>query len=163
MTSCAAAYQRAGKLDEAEVLLRDLLERRRKRTDSIGQIGLAGTLTYLSNNLLLQNRPAEAEPLAREARALFERNRIKDREWSVSYLTNLLGSSLLGQKKYADAEPLLLQGYEGMKQAEATMVVPLRFRLTEAGERVVRYYEETNQPEKAREWRERLRQDQLKK
>jgi hypothetical protein len=27
---------------------------------------------------------------------------------------NMLGSSLLGQKKYAEAEPLLQEGYEGM-------------------------------------------------
>jgi serine/threonine protein kinase len=163
MTSCAAAYQRAGKLDEADVLLRDLLERRRKRTDSIGQIGLARTLAYLSQNLLLQKRPTEAEPLAREALALYERSRTTDREWLLSYLTNLLGGALLGQKKYADAEPLLLRGYAGMKDAQATMPVQHHFRLTEAGEWVVRYYEETNQPEKAREWREKLLKDKSKK
>src|SRR5262249_21360682 len=32
-----------------------------------------------------------------------------------------LGAALLGQKKYADAEPLLLAGYEGMKQREKTI------------------------------------------
>ena len=34
---------------------------------------------------------------------------------------SLLGGALLGQKKYADAEPLLLPGYEGMKQRETTI------------------------------------------
>ena len=76
---------------------------------------------------------------------------------------NLLGGTLLGQKKYAEAEPLLLQGYEGMKQREKTIVGQWRYRLTEAGERLIRYYEETNQPEKAREWRERLLEDKSKK
>lgn len=30
----------------------------------------------------------------------------------------MLGESLLGQKKYAGPEPLLLKGYEGMKARE---------------------------------------------
>jgi hypothetical protein len=57
---------------------------------------------------------------------------------------------------YAEAEPLLLQGYEGMKQGETTMIAPWRYRLAEAGERLIRYYEETDQPKKAREWREKV-------
>ncbi len=51
---------------------------------------------------------------------------------------------------------MLLQGYKGMKQGEATTVAQWRYRLTEAGERVVHYYEETNQPEEAAEWREKV-------
>jgi serine/threonine protein kinase len=152
----AHAYQLAGKLDQADRLLRRKLELQRKRVDSCGQIRQARTLEFLILNLLLQDRPAEAEPLAREALALYEKNHTTDREWRRPYVMNLLGGALLGQKKYADAEPLLLQGYEGMKQAEATLVVPWRYRLTEAGERVIRYYEATNQPEKARTWREKI-------
>jgi hypothetical protein len=49
-----------------------------------------------------------------------------------------------------------VQGYEGMKQNEATMHGNWRRRLAEAGERVVRFYEVTNQPDKARLWREKL-------
>jgi hypothetical protein len=29
--------------------------------------------------------------------------------------------------------------------------------LTEAGERLIRYYDETDQPQKAREWREKMK------
>ena len=38
----------------------------------------------------------------------------------------------MGQKKHALAEPLLIAGYEGMKQREATLPGAARFRLTEA-------------------------------
>ncbi len=31
----------------------------------------------------------------------------------------MLGGALLGQKKYAEAEPLLLKGYEGMKSGRS--------------------------------------------
>ena len=100
--------------------------------------------------------------MAREAIDLYEKNEKKrpdESDWILPHAKNVLGGALLGQKKYAEAEPLLVQGYEGMKRAEATMTAQWRYRLPEAGERVVRYYEETGQPEKAREWRERLLKD----
>jgi len=39
----------------------------------------------------------------------------------------MLGGSLLGQKKYAEAEPLLLSGYEGMKQREVKIPPEVKF------------------------------------
>jgi tetratricopeptide (TPR) repeat protein len=162
--SCARAYQRAGKLDEAYRLLARTLEHDRQRRDSPGQQSLAHTLEHMSLIVLLQNRPAEAEPLAREALALWENNPTEvEAEWRRPYTISLLGGTLLGQKKYADAEPLLLQGYEGMRRAEAMIIAPWRFRLAEAGERLVRFYVETGQPEKARAWREKLQEDTSKK
>jgi hypothetical protein len=68
----------------------------------------------------------------------------------------LLGGSLLGQKKYADAEPLLLAGYEGMKQREDKIPPVGKIRLTEALERLVQLYDATEQKEKAAEWRKKL-------
>lgn len=38
--------------------------------------------------------------------------------WTTFDSKSLLGGALLGQKKVADAEPLLLAGYEGMKKRE---------------------------------------------
>jgi len=156
MTVRARAYQRAGMLDKADLVLRELLAIRRKKGEGL-RIQLIRPLQYLSLNLLLQNRPAEAELLAREALAFYEKNPNCDFEWQGPYVINLLGGTLLGQKKYAEAGPLLLQGYEGMKQVETTIVAQERYRLAEAGERVIRYYEETNQPEKARAWREKVK------
>jgi serine/threonine protein kinase len=163
MHSWALACLRAGKLDEAESLLRKLIQLQRQRTDSLGKIRLAQELSRLSLTLLLQNRPAEAEPLAREALAIYEKGHNRERVWRLPYVMNLLGGTLLGQKKYAEAEPLLLQGYQGMKQGQARIIGQERFHLNEAGERVIRYYKETNQPEKAREWHERLLKDDSKK
>ena len=156
MMTCARAYQRAGKLKEADRILRDLLERDRKRGGLMGQISLFVTLEFLSVNLLLQNQLEEAELLAREGLAIYEKDHPGEIEWRGPYLKNVLGGILLAQKKYKEAELLLVQGYEGMKQGEALIIAPWRYRLTEAGERVIRYYEETNHPEKAREWREKI-------
>ena len=41
--------------------------------------------------------------------------------WTTFNTKSLLGGAQLGQKKYADAEPLLLAGYDGMKQREKTI------------------------------------------
>jgi eukaryotic-like serine/threonine-protein kinase len=38
--------------------------------------------------------------------------------WTTFNGRSQLGGALLGHKRYADAEPLLLKGYEGMKQRE---------------------------------------------
>jgi hypothetical protein len=53
--------------------------------------------------------------------------------------------------------PLVLQGYEGMKQREAKLPPLNKWWLTETVERIVRLYEATNQPEKARVWWERAK------
>jgi hypothetical protein len=61
---------------------------------------------------------------------------------------------LLAQKKYEEAEPLLLQGYEGMKQRQ--LPASARPRLAEALERLVQLYEATNRNEEAAHWRREL-------
>jgi tetratricopeptide (TPR) repeat protein len=157
-------YQKAGRLDEADHVMRVLADVLRQR-GARGESELARNLQLLSANLLLQHRYCEAAQTAREAIALCEKNEKKHDEidWYLPYAKNVLGGALLGQKKYAEAEPLLVQGYEGMKRAEAVIIANWRYRLPEAGERVIRYYEETNQPEKAREWRERLRKEKSQK
>ena len=151
----AQVCQRAGKLDRADQLLREVLEHTQKRADSIGrQYTRANILGWLSRNLLLQERYDEAEPLIRETVAWF-----KLRQPDVIrgfYWMTIHGAVLAGQQRYAEAERLLLQGCEGMKQRETIAVGNEWRQFAEAGERVVHFYEVTNQPEKAREWREKL-------
>jgi serine/threonine protein kinase len=151
MLTFAQACQRAGKLDRADQLLRDALEQLQKTKDSLNwQNGTANALGWLGVNLLLQERYGDAEQVLREAIGI---NQIeKNRHY---YWVSALGAVLLSQKRYAEAEPLLLQGYEGMKSVEASLRAGRR-RLNEAGERVVRFYEATGQPENARAWREKL-------
>jgi hypothetical protein len=63
---------------------------------------------------------------------------------------------LLGQKKYADAEPLLLAGYQGMKQREKTIPPQGSTRIPEALERLVQLYEATGKQDEAAKWRKEL-------
>jgi hypothetical protein len=75
------------------------------------------------------------------------------------YRVNLLGAILAGRQRYAEAEPPLLRDFEGMKEREAILPAGEKRRMAECGERVVRFYEMTGQPEKARAWREKRTAD----
>jgi tetratricopeptide (TPR) repeat protein len=160
----AGTYQNAGKLDEADRLLRDLHERLRKRGGKMyiyrgpqASLGL-----NLGLNLLKQQQFAKAEPLLRERLAIdsdnWQRLAIDSDNWLHFNAMSLLGGALLGQENYPAAEPLLLRGYEGMKKREAQILPSEKGCLTEAVERIIHFYEATRQEEKARAWRETLPQ-----
>ena len=80
----------------------------------------------------------------------------KAEDWNTFNTRSQLGGSLLGQKKFADAEPLIIEGYEGMKAREAKIPMPGKPRLVEAGERVVELYNAWGKKEKLAEWRAKL-------
>jgi hypothetical protein len=68
----------------------------------------------------------------------------------------MLGGAFLGQKKYADAEPLLLAGYQGMKKQQAKIPPQGRARLAEAVERLLQLCEATDRNDEAARWRKEL-------
>lgn len=68
----------------------------------------------------------------------------------------LLGGDLLGRGKYAEAEPLILSGYEGLKSREATILPQSKRRLPEVAERLGKLYQAGGKPEKAIEWRAKI-------
>jgi hypothetical protein len=76
--------------------------------------------------------------------------------WSTFNTQSLLGAALLGQQKYADAEPLLLKGYEGMKQRADKIPPQSKPRLADAAARLVQLYEATNRPDDAQKWKDEL-------
>ena len=104
--------------------------------------------------LLLQDKFTESEPLARESLVIREK-KIPD-EWVTFESRSLLGGALLGQKKYADAEPLLVSGYEGMHEREAKIRGTHKLFLQKALEALVLLYAATNRPEKVGMWKEKL-------
>ena len=79
--------------------------------------------------------------------------------WSTFNAKSILGEALLSQKKFADAEPVLLEGYQGMKQREAKIPASGKIRLTQALERLVQLYDAWGKPEEAAKWRKLLETD----
>jgi tetratricopeptide (TPR) repeat protein len=113
-----------------------------------------GELAQLAMVRLREGKFADAEPIARECLRLREMQ-IPD-NWRTFNARSMLGGSLLGQKKYAKAEPLLLSGYEGMKQREVNIPPQGKVRLKETLQRLAQLYDDTHRPEQAVEWRKKL-------
>ncbi|MBI2927182.1 MAG: hypothetical protein HYY24_15930 [Verrucomicrobia bacterium] len=111
-------------------------------------------LAEWTNDLLAGGKFVEAEPLARDCLSL--RERLIPDDWRTFNAQSRLGGSLLGQKKYADAEPLLLSGYEGMKQREDKIPPAGRPRLKETIQRLVQLYDATGRSDQVAEWKQKL-------
>jgi tetratricopeptide (TPR) repeat protein len=147
------AYAKAGRPAEAAKLILASLADARK-TAPKGSQQLAGALAQSALDLLQVKAYADAEPLLRECLAI--REKTQPDLWNTSNTKSMLGGALLGQKRYAEAEPLLVAGYEGMMRREAMIPPQARISLTEALERLVQLYEATNKPDEAARWRQEL-------
>jgi hypothetical protein len=73
-----------------------------------------------------------------------------------SQTLSLLGASLLERRKYAEAEPLLTRGDEGLKSREVRAWPQQKKAVPEAAARLVQLDESWGKPEKATEWRHKL-------
>jgi serine/threonine protein kinase/tetratricopeptide (TPR) repeat protein len=116
----------------------------------------AGELEVHGADLLDRGRHADAGPILRECLAI--RRKTQPGDWKTFLAQSFLGATLLGQQAYAEAEPLLVAGYEGLKAREKE--IPrffAQYRLPEAGGRVVRLYEAWGRPEEAAAWRSKLK------
>ena len=77
--------------------------------------------------------------------------------WDTHHARSLLGGVLLGQQKYAAAEPLLLNGYEGLRQTQAGIVPEVKnVTLRGALKRLVQLYDAWGKQDEAAKWRKEL-------
>jgi hypothetical protein len=111
---------------------------------------LADALGRLGELRLEQARYSEAEVALRECLTVLE---TKLPDWRTFHARSLLGGSLTEQKKYSTAEPLLLAGFDGMKQRAATIPPPGRIRLPEAAARLAELCASAGRPAEAARWR----------
>jgi tetratricopeptide (TPR) repeat protein len=146
--------EKQGQTDRADVWRQKWLAAVKKK-DGLDSTAYVGVLEEQGENMLRVERHANAERILRECLAI--RQRKQPEAWSTFYVQSLLGEALLGQKKYAVAEPVLIPAYEGLLAREG-QIPPLyaRHRIAEAGERIVQLYEAWGRAEKAAEWRTKL-------
>ncbi|MSU48933.1 MAG: hypothetical protein EXS37_07595 [Opitutus sp.] len=76
--------------------------------------------------------------------------------WLTFNIRSLLGGDLAGQKKFAEAEPLLVSGYDGLKQREEKITAANKARVKEALERLVQAYTGWGRPAEAAGWQRKL-------
>ena len=140
--------------DEAEAWRRKCMAEVKKRSGA-DSLPYATEMAVLGMILLKQKKWTDAEAELRDCLAIREKQQPDD--WTTFSAQSMLGEALNGQKKRAEAEPLLLSGYEGMKTRETTIPARARVLLTGAGERIVQLYEAWGKKEKAEEWRAKTR------
>jgi eukaryotic-like serine/threonine-protein kinase len=155
----ADLYSKQGKPDLAEAQLRELAVFHRDKFGKDSTV-YAGQLVRLTLNLLEQKKYRDAELCARYSLAILAKK--EPGIWTTFRAQSLVGAALLGQKKYADAEPLLLQSCEGMKECAAKIPADARIQLIQALERPGQLYEAWGMPEKAAEWQKKLAAEKTK-
>jgi hypothetical protein len=109
--------------------------------------------TSLGRAYLAQKKWSDAATHLQEYLSLRKKQNLPDdsRKFEAQLL---LGASLLGREKYPEAEPSLLQGYEGLKQWEKSLpAAGDSIRVPEALDRLIELYTATNKPDVAAKWR----------
>lgn len=138
--------------DEAESVLKAGLDTA-KRAGSDDNMFVASIRDSLGWLRLRAGKPSEAEAVLREAAPVLDR--ALPGSWEQFNNKSMLGAALEAQKKFAEAEPLLISGYEGLSSGKPGNATG-RFTLDQAGEAVVTLYQDWGKPEKASEWRAAL-------
>jgi hypothetical protein len=127
-----------------------------RRKPDANPMAIPRVIAQLGAVRVQQQKFVEAEGLLREGL------RFAEKHWPNSgyffYVMDLLGASLAGQAKYSEAEPLLLESYQGLQRTQASMppyLNPTR-RVTESLERLVHLYQAWGKPAQAEEWNKKL-------
>jgi eukaryotic-like serine/threonine-protein kinase len=149
MNNLASAYSSAGKLDLAVPLYEETFKLRKAK---LGPDSPRTLMTMASFGLSLLKSKAfnRAEPLLRECLAI--REKAQPADWQTFETESLLGEALLGQKKYADAEAYLRQGYEGMKKRETAIPARNATVLPKAIDRLIELETARDRPDEIKKW-----------
>ncbi|MBV8829804.1 MAG: serine/threonine protein kinase [Acidobacteriaceae bacterium] len=150
MGDLAHLYVKEKKYTEAEPLFSTLVDARRRLwgEDDIRTLnamnGLA--LVYLYNG-----KPKQSEAVIRGA---LDHLVNSPDSWRRFDDESLLGASLTAQKRYAEAEPLLISAHQQLLEREASIPVSNRFIIDRAGRWILQLYDHWGKPREAAEWRE---------
>ena len=153
MINLALAYRATRRTDKAIPLFEDVVEFRKSKLRP-GHPDTLKSMSSLANAYLDAKRWEIAEGILRECLQL--REKIPDDVWLRFQTMCSLGSTLSAQKKYAAAEPFLIDGYKGMKANEATIPDAKKKNLAIVAERIVPFYVAWGKQEEAAAWRQRL-------
>ena len=127
-------YLHAKQPDKALPLFEQVISAQRSRAKP-DSAGFARGLAQVSDALLQYHQHPAAELYLRECLTI--REKTMPGHWLVYNTKSMLGAALLGQDKFEQAEPLLIEGYQGLKEREADIPGDAKVRLTEALQRLI--------------------------
>jgi serine/threonine protein kinase len=146
----ARAYCDAKQRDKAVPFMRDFIAHYRNRLPKEDRT-FAVVVAQVGHALLQCGEFPLAEEMLRECLAI--RKKKEPDAWTTFNTLSLLGQALLGQKKYREAEPLLLKGYEGLKARRDSIPPQVRAeRLSQAVDALIELYTAMNQSEHITKW-----------
>ncbi len=153
MSYLASANLALGRLAEAEAQFRETVL---VATRVLGEThpDRLQALDGLGDTLLALGRPAEAEPVFRECLDL--RVKAEAAPWMTATARSQLGAALIQLQRFAEAEPLVVGGYEGLRQDEQHIPASNRQIVDRAGEHLVQLYTDWGRPTQAGEWKTKL-------
>ena len=156
MSNLAMVYRLESKYPEAEALFRDVRDGRGRMLGNNNPATL-NSAVLLGMVQFQEQQYSEAESTLRPALDGFETAGLET--WQRFHCQSLLGAALAMERRFTEAEPLLLSGYEGMMQVRSSIPVEDRPFLTDAREAIIHLYTDWGKPDEAVEWRARLQAD----
>jgi serine/threonine protein kinase/Tfp pilus assembly protein PilF len=142
----ADMYRQQGNYAQAESAFAQVLAGRRRALGNKNLLTMTSA-TDLALSCVMQGKYSEAEPLAREAMQTISETHPNN--WQRYRAESLLGASLAAGKKYAEAEPLLIEGYRELLARKDTIDVPNRYNIEQARKWLAQLYKSWGKPEKA--------------
>jgi eukaryotic-like serine/threonine-protein kinase len=136
-----------GKGEEAEAVARPFLEAI-ERSAPDNRMQIAAAQLSLAHAILVQDRYEEAATMLEASMQVYQAARGVPAEF-MAEVEILLGWARLGLGQFEAAEPLLLSGYETMKEIKGHDYV----MTAQARAAIERLFDETNRPEALAEWR----------
>ncbi|HKU27813.1 MAG TPA: tetratricopeptide repeat protein, partial [Candidatus Sulfotelmatobacter sp.] len=149
----ATMYQRQGRYGLAETYDAQVLAGRQRVGSSEDPTDVQSAMCDLALIFVSEGKFAEAERLGRQTLEFAEKYHLDN--WERYRAASLLGTSLARQKKYAEAELLLLQGYAGMLERKGRTGVAYWYHLDRAREWLVQLYQSWGKTEQAAAWQKK--------
>jgi tetratricopeptide (TPR) repeat protein len=153
LANLGQVYELRGRTADAKALYTKCLAGQR-RVHGPEHLGTLNTMRLLGDLYRNEGSYTQAEALLRESVRGFIK--VRPDFWARFDAESNLGSSLASQRRFAEAEPLLISGYEGLARLEATIPPVNKPALDHAGQWIVALYESSGQPARAAEWRLKL-------
>jgi hypothetical protein len=110
---------------------------------------VAAALQVAGLSLVDLGRAREAEPLLRESLGL-RRKALPANHWLVASSESILGACLTAERRYPEAEALLLRAHAGLESSRGHD----HARTVETRQRLVALYEAWGRPARAAGWRD---------
>ncbi len=146
----AGAYIAFGRADKARAVIWEHAGIRTGTQDR-DSLGYARASKWLGEAYLWIQRWADAEKPMREALTILQAR--EPDAWTTFDAESMLGWAMLYQGKYAEAEPHLRAGYEGLRYRAATIPIAERYRVGKAVDRLIAMAEAQKKPDAVAAWK----------